>query len=207
MKYVLMFLVMFSTACLQAEDRSILLVTAKGVWQSDVVNGVPGSFRPVAYDVIVQGLTPGTTPPGAPDPPSSDPQVMQVSTVSKANLKDKAEATAVAAIVNSLSKMGLKGDAFKQALEMSVPIADSSLQADGRITKWAKEALVISSDPAKLIAGLTQAFDISAASLDTIHGAVVAGPGASLPAEAVDWSQIITIIQMIIQLLQNLGII
>jgi len=67
--------------------------------------------------------------------------------------------------------------------------------------------MIVSSDPAKLRAGLMSAFGITAATLDTIHQAAVAGPAEPLTAEALNWEQIIAVIQMIIQLLKNLGII
>ena len=191
-----------------AEDRSILLVTSKGVWQSNVVDGVPGAFVAMPYDVIIQGAGGGPIPPvDTPTPPApNDPVVQQIAAISKAELKDKAEATAVAAIVNSLSKMGLTGANFRQALEMSIPIADTSLQSGGRLNKWVKAAVVVTADPAKLIAGLTAAFGVETSALAAIHGASIADPGAAVSDEALDWQQIIMIIQMIIELLKNLGI-
>ncbi len=193
-----------------AEDRPILLITPQGVWMSTVTGGVPGPFVAMPYDVIVHrgGVTPVppvVDPPHVPNP--TDPAVAQVAAISKAELKDKNEATSVAAIVNSLSKMGLTGANFKQALEMAIPIADTSLQAGGRLVKWSKSALAVTSDPSKLIAGLSSAFSINASTLETIYAGVKADPGSALPSEALDWAQIIQIIQMILDLLKNLGIV
>jgi len=191
-----------------AEDRPILLITPKGVWQSTVTNGVPGPFVAMPYDVIVQGsgiVNPVPTP--IPDPVPNDPIVAQIKAISTAELKDQKEATAVAAICDSLSKMGLSGPNFKQALEMSAPIADTSLQAGGRINRWTKAALAVTSDPAKLIAGLTAAFSVSPESLSTIHAAALAEPGAAVSSEALDFVAIIEIIKMIIALLRSLNII
>lgn len=187
--------------------RPILLVTPGGVWKAEVVNGVPGPWEAMPYDVIVQDLSPGGPVPPVVDPPVTDPVVVQIAALSKTTLKDAAEGTAVAAIVSSLSKLGLTGGDFAEALTMAAPIADRSLQAEGRITKWVKDATAITSDAAKLRAGLMSAFGITGATLDTIHAAALAGPDAAITAEALDWKQIIEIIQMIIQLLRNLGII
>lgn len=194
-----------------AEDRPIVLVTPSGVWQSIVTGGVPGPFVAMPYDVIVQGSGPSASPPvppvvTPPVTPPGDAVVQQIKTLSLA-LKDQREATAVAALVNSLSKMGLTGANFKQALEMAAPIADTSMQTGGRIAKWAKSATAITTDPVKLIAGLNAAYTVSPATLDTIHQAAQAEPGAAVSGEALDWAQIIQIIQMVLELLKGLGII
>lgn len=192
-------------------DGPVLLVTPQGVYRSEVVNGVPGEWVPQQIDVIVQGFSgspvpPNGQPPVTPAPAPSDPIVDQIKTVSLA-LKDQREATAVAALVNSLSKMGLTGANFKQAIEMAAPIADTSMQTGGRIAKWAKAATVITTDPVKLIAGLNAAYTVSPATLDTIHQAAQAEPGAAVSGEALDWAQIIQVIQMVLELLKGLGII
>lgn len=194
-----------------AEDRPIVLVTPSGVWQSIVTGGVPGPFVAMPYDVIVQGSGPSASPPvppvvTPPVTPPGDAVVQQIKTLSLA-LKDQREATAVAALVNSLSKMGLTGANFKQALEMAAPIADTSMQTGGRIAKWAKSATAITTDPVRLIAGLNAAYTVSPATLDTIHQAAQAEPGAAVSGEALDWAQIIQIIQMVLELLKGLGII
>lgn len=195
-----------------AEDRPIVLVTPSGVWQSIVTGGIPGPFVAMPYDVIVQGGGgPVSSPPVPPvvTPPVTPPEdavVQQIKTLSLA-LKDQREATAVAALVNSLSKMGLTGANFKQALEMAAPIADTSMQTGGRIAKWAKSATAITTDPVKLIAGLNAAYTVSPATLDTIHQAAQSEPGAAVSEEALDWAQIIQIIQMVLELLKGLGII
>ena len=191
---------LMASVCLAG--RPVLLITPKGVYQSEVTNGVPGPWVPLEADIIVQGFTNDPTPP---DPPSDDPVVKQVATISKSVLKDKEEATAVASIVNSIAKLGLSPDSFKQALEMSAPIADASLGANGRVTDWSKQVLAITSDAAKLKAGLTSAFDIQQATLESIHTAA-ANPEQVATGEAINWTQIIAIIQMILELLKNLGI-
>lgn len=194
---------LLASACLA--DRPILLITPGGVFESKIVNGVPGQWVPLEVDVIVQGLKPGQPTPPVVTPPSDDPIVKQIAAISKAGLKDKDEATAVSSIVNSIAKLGLSPESFKQALEMSAPIADTSLGAGGRVTAWSKQALVITSDATKLKAGLISAFDIQQATLDSIHTAA-ANPDAVATGEALNWTQIIQIIQMILELLKNLGI-
>lgn len=210
MKRFLMFVALLAGMAVGAiaEDRPILFVTPKGVFLSTVTNGVPGPFVLLQYDVIVQGggvASPGPTP--TPDPLPNDPIVAQIKTISITELKDQREATAVAAICNSLAKMGLSGPNFKQALEMAAPIADTSLQAGGRITKWAKAATAVTSDPVKLVAGLTAAFSVLPSAVDAIHAAAVADPGAAVSGEALDWAQITEVIKMILALLKSLGII
>lgn len=191
-----------------AADRPILLVTPQGVWLSTVTNGVPGPFVAMPYDVIVQGgIAPTPGPGSTPVPDTTDPVVTQVKSISNAELKDQKEATAVAAIVNSLAKMGLGGSNFKQALEMSAPIADTSLQAGGRINKWTKAVLAVTSDPTKIAAGLTAAFNVNSAALAAIHSSATDQTGAAVSEEALDFIAIIEIIKMIIALLKSLGIV
>lgn len=203
---------LFSMICspVLAGNRPILLVTPQGVFQAEVVNGIPGPWVPRDLDVIVQGFTPGDptpTPPG-PSPNPADPLVIRVAEISKAPLlKDKNEATALSAMVNSLAKMGLSGDNLKQALEMAAPIADTSLQAGGRIKAWVKSAVAITVDPEKLKAGLAIVWGVSAASIEGIHQAATGEAGAAVPEEALDFLVVIQIIKMIIELLRNLGII
>lgn len=190
-------------------DRPILLVTPQGVYQAEVTNGVPGAWKPMAIDVIVQGFGNSPAPPDVPVPDPNDSVTTQIAALAKTTLKDKSEATAVAALVDSLSKLGLSGTKLKEALEMAAPIADSSMQSDGRITKFVKAAVLISLDPVRLKSGISSAWDIAQSTLDVVHAAAQRPEGEALPAaaEALDIAAIIALIQMIIQLLQNLGII
>lgn len=195
---------MMASACLA--DRPIILVTPAGVFQSVVdASGKPGPWVPLNADVIVQGFgnTP-TGPPTVPVPPAEDETVKKIAVISK-SLKDKEEATAVAAIVNSVATLNLPAADFKQALEMAAPIADASLSAGGRITEWVKQATAITTDPAKLKAGLASAFGVSQATLDSIYSAA-SNPETVATGEAINWAQLITIIQLILTLLKNLGI-
>jgi hypothetical protein len=212
MKKFLVYLCVLAFASVAIAGRPILLVTPSGVFKAEVVNGVPGPWVAQEIDVIIQDLKPGGEPGPGPDPgpvppPVSDPVVAQIAAISKANLKDVKEATAVASIIDTLSKFGLVGSKFKEALELAGPIADTSMKAEGRINQWIKQALAVTTDAAKLKAGVSSAFAVSAETLDTIHAAAKAGPTAELTAEALDWAQIIQIITMIIELLRNLGII
>jgi len=207
MKFTSLLLALLCSATALA-DRPIILVTPQGVWMAEVKNGIPGPFTSQNFDVIVQGFS--TTPIPIPDPrpPVEDPIVKQIAELSAApTLKDKTEATAVAAVVNSLSKVGLSGNDFKEALEMAAPIVDASLSSNGRIVSWVKRALTITAIPDKLKAGLKQAWNIDDSTLGLIDIAAESPKDAAVPEEALEWVQIIQIIQMIIQLLQNLGII
>ena len=187
-------------------DRPIFLVTPGGVFQSVVAtNGTPGPWVQIDADVIVSGFTPGKPVPPGDTPPTSDPVVAQIAVISKSVLKSKDEATAVAAIIDSVGKLNLSSTAFKEALEMAAPIADASLSAEGRITDWAKQALLVTADAVKLRAGVSSAFGIQQTTLDSIYAAAV-DPASVATGEAVNWAQIIAIIQMILTLLKNLGI-
>lgn len=190
-------------------DGPILLVTPQGVFQSNVVNNRPGPWEPVSIDVIVQGFPVGSPPVVVPPPGETpaNPQVQQVAALSKTVLNDKSEATAVAAIVEALAKSGLSGTAFKDAIVLSAPLADSSLKAYGRVFKWVHQATAISTDPAVLAAGLRAAFDIPAATVDLVVAQASREEGAALAEEATDFAAIIQLVTMIIELLQKLGII
>lgn len=201
---------LFVAGCLPAcsADGPILLVTPQGVFQSNVVGNRPGPWQPVSIDVIVQGFTPGGGPINIPpvDQPS-DPIVSQIAALSKSILKDKAEATAVAAIVDALAKSGLTGGAFVDAINLSAPLADSSMKSDGRVVKWVAEATKITSDTTKLSAGIRSAFGIESATVAMIVQESNREEGAALAEEAADFAQIIQLVMMIIDLLTKLGII
>lgn len=215
MKKFIAFLCVFAVAAVAVAGRPILLVTPSGVFRAEVVNGVPGPWVAQEIDVIIQDLAPGApVPPGPippgpipPGPPITDPVVAQIHAISKATLKDVKEATAVASIIETLTKFGLTGAKFKEALELAGPIADTSIKAEGRINSWVKQSLLVTTDAAKLKAGVTSAFGVTAESLTMIQDAASAGPAAAVPEAALDWMQIIEIIRMIIELLRNLGII
>ena len=187
-------------------DRPIFLVTPSGVYQSVVdSNGKPGKWEAIAADVIVSGFSNQPNPVPTPDPPSSDPLVLQIATLSKTGLKDKDDATAIAALIDSVARLNLSQQDFKESMEMAAPIIDSSLGAADRITKWTKAALLITTDAKKLKAGLADAWGVEQVTLDEIHAAATQ-PTEENTAKAVNWSQLITILQTILTLLKNLGI-
>lgn len=191
----------------QADDRKIILVTPSGVYESTTVDGVPSAWVPLNADVIVQGFGGGGNPapnPPKPEPPASDPIVQQVATVSKA-LSNRDEAMACAALVDALARNGLTGDDFQQALTMGAKIADTSLQANGRISAWANKATAITSDPEKLKAGLSSAWGLSASNLLAIQHAVE-NTGSAPTGAALDFAAIIAILKMVLELLEQLGI-
>jgi hypothetical protein len=131
--------------------------------------------------------------------------VLQIATLSKTTLKHKDDASAVAAIVESIAKLNLSETDFRQSLEMAAPIVDASLGANDRITNWAKKALLITADPKKLKAGLSDAWGVEQSTIDTIHTAAT-NPTPEATEKAVDWQVLITVIQTILTLLKNLGI-
>lgn len=193
-----------------ADTRPILLVTPKGVYQAEVVDGVPGPWKATDLDVIVQGFSvggPGPIPPGDDPPVNPDPVVAQIATFSKTALKDKSEGIAIAALIEALQKANVSSENFKESFDMAISIADTSMKSEGRLIAWKTGALKISQDPAKLKAGLQAAFGVSSVSLNQIVAAAIEEPGTVLADEARDFSQIIQMIQMILDLLRNLGII
>ena len=202
-------LAVVTMACSALADRPIFLVTPGGVFQSVVdSSGKPGIWAPIAADVIVQGFSNGggTNTPNTPAPPSpSDPAVVQISALSKEVLRDKDDATAVAAVVDSIAKLKLSEKDFRQSLEMSAPIVDTSISAGGRITNWSKKALLITADPELLKAGLVHSWGVEQTTLDDIHSAVSA-PTPENTAKAVNWGELIAVITAILTMLKNLGI-
>ena len=200
---------LLATVC--SAERLIFLVTPAGVYQSIVSDGgVPSVWQKISADVIVTGFggnvpdSPDPTPP-KPEPPAEDPIVTKIAEISRSVLRDKDDATAVAAIVDSLAKLGLNPKEFYDAIEMTMPLADTALSADGRLTQWSKQALAVTSDAAKIKAGLAEAWGITQSTLNSINAAAV-NPAEVATGEAINWTQLITIIQMILTLLKNLGI-
>lgn len=187
--------------------RPILLVTPQGVYQAEVTNGIPGPWVPMQMDVIVQGFTniPNPPTPDPPVPPTEDPIVQQIKALSGApQLKDKAEGTAVAALVDALAKLTLTGSKFKDALEMAAPIADAQMQSGGRITKWAKSVLSVTTDASRIKAGVVAAWDIAQSSLDSIGAAYQQPAESAVTGEALDWIAIIEMLRIIIPLIMKL---
>jgi hypothetical protein len=191
-----------------AETKPILLVTPKGVFETQVVDGVPGVWKPSNADVIVQGFTNGVPPVVKPpvDDTPSDPVVSEVASISKSSLKDKTDAIALASLIDALQKSNLSQKDFNEAFEMSIPIVDSSLNAGGRLVLWRAKVAKVTTDPAKLKAGLQSAFNISAATLGQVSEYAF-DKNAEIPESAIELSKIIQIIQMIMDLLKTLGLI
>lgn len=192
-----------------AATKPILLVTPAGVFRAEVVDGVPGPWVPQNIDVIVQGFPTGPNPPGPDDPPvppETDPVVSKVATLSKDILKTEENGQAAAALVDTLGQQGLSGTKFTEALHLTAPIMDSQMGAKGKISAWSKQVTNISEDPGKISSGVRQAFNLSKADLDAI-AAAVKSPGEPVAEEALDFVSIIKIIQMILELLKNLGVI
>ena len=206
MKTTICLFVAVLLSCSSAFARTILLVTPKGVYQSEVKDGMPGPWTPADVDVIVQGF--GNVPPDKPpvDPPQADHVVAKVIEISR-SLKDKSEATGLAALVDSLGKLNLTPAKFREALELAVPIADVSLSAGGRYEAWLKAVLPVTSDAAKLKAGLVAAWNVELPVLETIGEAVETPPGVAIPEAAINFTAIVALIRMILELLKTLGFI
>lgn len=193
-----------------AATKQILLVTPAGVFRADVFDGVPGPWVPQNIDVIVQGFptkpNPGDPIPPDPKPPGTDTVVSRVATLSKDVLQTETNGQAAVALVDTLGKQGLSGLKFTEALHLTAPIMDSQMRAKGKISAWSKQVTVISDDPVKISSGLQQAFSLPAAKMDAIAQAID-NPDEPVTEEALDVVAIIKIIQMILELLKNLGIV
>jgi hypothetical protein len=190
-------------------EKPLLLVTPNGVWKSEVTAAGPGPWIAQNIDVIVQGFGPGgPDKPDTPDqPPVPDDETTQIVAISKSILKDKAEATACAALVSSLVKSGLTGDKLKQAMELAAPILDAQLKSGDRITRWAKDVTAITLDAKKLSQALVLAWGVDLSAVEAISASVYRPEGQAIEAEALDFAVLIQVIMMIIELLKSLGVI
>jgi hypothetical protein len=182
------------------------------VFQSIVSDaGVPHPWEKISADVIVTGFG-GNVPdspkpiPDAPkpEPDATDPIVKDIERISWDTLNNNSQATAVAAVVDSVGKLGLSKQDFKEAMDMSIPIVDKSLNASGALETWWIAVAKVTTDWQKIKAGVSATWDVDKGSLSAI--AEAAGESGVVTGEAVNWTQIIAIIQMILTLLKNLGI-
>lgn len=204
--------VLTSSLCECLADQPILLVTPQGVWQADVTNGVPGPFKEANFAVVIQGFDVGggggNSP--IPKPPTpTDPLVVQVSKVS-ISLANKEEATAAAALVNSLSKAGLKDKELIEAMLLTSGIVDTQLKSGTRIRSWCESVSKITKDPKVLIEGLVLAWGVDINVLNAIESSrqdIPPTPEEQEALAAFDIAAILAIIKMVISLLQQLGII
>ena len=191
------------------DNRPIVLTTVKGIFQCDVIDGQPGPWKPATIDLIVQGVPGGTipNPPADPVPPTEDPVIKAVAAISIApQINDVNEAMAIAAMVNSVGKIGLNDADFREAITTAARLADNMLKAEGRIKTWAEKALAITSDHTKLRAALVSAWRLDSPALETIHDAALQPATAQLNAEALNWAQIIEIIRLVLQLIRDFKI-
>jgi hypothetical protein len=210
-----------SLFCTQAfADRPLILVTPAGVWQSTPTDGVPGPWVALNADVIVQGFGSGGDTGGGgggdtgggSDPAPTDPVVTAVATTAKQHLQTAQEAVAVASMISSVAGRTTP-DKFAAAMQRAADIADGFLQASGRIEKFVQAALRITADPVVLRRGIESAFGLSSADLQRVTAAVASGRASDLPAavqgdaaSAVDFQQILQLIEFILDLLERLGL-
>lgn len=194
-----------------AADRPTLIITPSGVWQIDYDGNVPQAPRPVDFDVIVRGFTPGHGPDvPVPDPPISDsPAVQQVTAISKATLKDASEATAVYSVVEALKGANLDGKEFADRLSDFAVLIDTQVGAGGRITKWIYQVITAtktadgSVSAADLLTGLKRAFPIDKATTEMVVAESAAAPGEVISERAVDFVKLIELIRLILDLIKS----
>ena len=195
----------------QSADRPTLIITPSGVWQIDYDGDTPRAPRPVDYDVIVRGFStsPGPTP-GDPVPPSTDsPAVQAVATISKATLKDAAEATAVYAVIEALQGAGLTGPEFAERLSDFAGLIDTQVGASGRITKWIDQVIAAtkaadgSVKAADLLTGLKRAFTIDRSAVALVSAEARDAPGTPITEQAVDFVKLIELIRLILDLIKT----
>lgn len=179
-------------------DRPIFLVTPAGVFRSDIgPDGRPKPWEIITAYAIVDGFTPTEPQPPMPDPPTipvppvSDPIVEQIAAISKATIRDKNEATAVAAIIDTIVKMNLPASDFKEVFEIAISMADESLGLDRRMIEWTTQVFAVTEDPVKMKAGLVSAFGVDPETLHSIE------TGKSL-----DFAKLIMVLQKIVELIE-----
>lgn len=188
-------------------DKPILLVTPKGVFLAEVTDGVPGAFAPANFDVIVQGFGggggPGSPPVGPPTPPVSDPTVKAITELAKAMLKNKEEATAVSAMIETLIAAGIKPDELKEAVKAYYGIVDQAINAEGRVIAFLDKLMELTVDPAKIKAGLSVAWAVEGSEVNRLREAARAEELYELGAAGV--SALMVALQAIFRLLQMIG--
>ena len=193
-----------------AADRPTLIITPSGVWQIDYDGDTPQAPRPVDFDVIVRGFNTGGGPAPQPDPPSTDsPAVQAVATISKATLKDAAEATAVYAVIEALQGAGLTGPEFAERLSDFAGLIDAQVGASGRITKWIDQVIAAtkaadgSVKASDLLTGLKRAFTIDRAAVALVSAEARDAPGTPITEQAVDFVKLIELIRLILDLIKT----
>lgn len=196
----------FTTAA-AAEDRSIYIITPKGVWMIPMANMEPGDRVKLNADVIVQGFdlhNPDDDGDEPTPPPAEDETVQQLAAVTKAHLQGTDEAVAALGLLDILKRGGTTPADFAEALTTAAGVLDGSLQTDGRITKWASAVLKISTNADKLAAGVRVAFP--GADLDDLRAVqTAAAAGEEITGRAFDLLKLLEILQHIQQLLELLG--
>lgn len=209
MKVFLFFLTCLMSVSAVAQDRSILLVTPKGVWKADVTNGVPGPFSPAPFDVIVQGFGGGggTTPIPDPKPPTPDsPEVSRIAEISKTVLKDSSEATAVYTVVESIRNTAENDKEFTKILDDFAGLIDAQINAEGRFTTWVDKIVADAPDngvkPYDVLAGLKKAFALDKSVTEMIVAESQQPKGTQVSEKAIDFVKLIEFIRMLIEIIR-----
>lgn len=209
-----------------AEDRPIILVTPQGVWQADVVDGVPGQFKALNADVLIQGFGDGGNGGGGggdsetPNPPTpADPIVSQVKSLAIEHLQTDQEATAVVALIDTIAgQVDFSSEhavtQFVRGVTRGAGVADDFLRSDGRLERFVTAAFDVTTDPVKLSAGVSAAFGLDSANIRALKAAIDSGDPEDAPIpvrsgdpqKAIDFALIVTLITKVIELLQLFGI-
>lgn len=203
-------------AAIFSADSPIFLVTPAGVFRSQPVDGVPGAWEQIDATVVVQGfgddVNPGPGP--SPTPPlPTDPIVHQVVQLAKANSLTESECFSVAAFLDMFRQSGTSGDKLREALSESASLVDTSLAADGRVTSFLNAVCDITTDPAKITAGLNSVHGTPASIATHLADSALgkSAPDAirslAIPERlaAFDFTIIIKFLQMIFTFLQSIG--
>lgn len=182
-----------------AEKSIFYMSPTHGMYRCDIVEGSdPAGWkwtRIAANAILIAdgGGPPVPSPPvpGPPEPPTQDPAIKHITAISKAVLRDKEDATIIAAVIDLIVKMNLSEKDFKEAFEIAISMADESLNTEKRLINWTKQTFAVSTDPAKMKAGLVVAFGVEQETLNSIE-----------TGEAIDFAKLIMVLQKIMELIE-----
>lgn len=220
-------LLLVSLSCIASASLAAppgLLVTPDGYYV--VTIGPDG--KPVQEkitQVMVLGTAP-TPPPGGGTPvPPTDSVADRIATITTSELPDAGEATALAVALNAVSKRATSDADVEILMNTAVSVVGGSLNAKTRVDKWyaavkaAPGFALTRSGLSSAIAGIVKAHSLDPTILKTVTNAAVEGfedgktteqvaqgLHAVYPNAAFDFTQIISLIMAILQLLKDLGI-
>ncbi len=212
----------------------MLVINTSGAFRVDT-SANPPTVTPIPADRIVIDSSVGVPGPPPKDPddpnpqPPSDALTQKIVDASKLHLKSEKEARSLIAtlkLLDDLAEKGrLKDEQINSAISASLPVIAAQLGSGSRLKDWyaavkdAAGGTVSRELLTKSIAGLSFAWKVDAARMElqmkaagekVADGATVSNAAEAVTentAEALDLATILMIIQAIIELLTQIGII